>query len=167
MKKNILYIFVLVFMGCTHNYDDGYLCRFLYFPISSNEDCFWVEVEDNHKMKVTHGDLNWDFLKGIVLGKEIEPNRGIAWEKIKAVDSTIVNTEDYMQLEELATEVSKRKSVNNFLVSISNDGQGIVLFVKDKYYYIELGDYKDKPTKDLFRKIKSISPIPIRSAAHP
>ena len=72
-----------------------------------------------------------------------------------------------MQLEELATEVSKRKSVNNFLVSISNDGQGIVLFVKDKYYYIELGDYKDKPTKDLFRKIESISPIPIRSSAHP
>ena len=167
MKKNILYIFLLVFIGCTHQYNDGYLCRFLYFPISSNEDCFWVEVEENHKMKVTHGNLNWDFLKGVVLGKEIEPEQGIAWEKTKAVDSTIVNTEDYMQLEELATEVSKRKSVNNFLVSISNDGQGIVLFIKDKYYYVELGDYNDKSINDLYRKLKDISPIPIRSSAHP
>lgn len=167
MKKYILFIFLFAFMGCTNKCDDGYLCRFLYFPTSDNEDCYWVEVEENHKMKVTCGDIDWDYLSGLVLGKEIELDQGITWEKIKAEDSIIVNSADYRQLEELAAEVSKRKSVNNFLVSISNDGQGTVLFIKDKYYYVELGDYKDKPTKDLVQKLKDVSPIPIRSSAHP
>ena len=162
MRTLFICIFLFILSGCMNTLDDGFLCRFLYFPTETTDNSFWVEVKEDRTMKVVFGCMSWDSHKAVIHGKF--PNEGITWEKIHTVDSIVVDSLAYRQLEELASEVKKRESVNNFIVSISYDGMGTILFIKDKYYYIELGDYKDKPTKDLIRKLKEISPIPIRES---
>ena len=163
MKKIIICVFVFILCGCTNIMDDGYLCRYLYFPTSDNENCFWVEVKENHTIVVTFGEMTWESHKTITHG--LFPDEGIVWERVKAEDSIMIDSLAYRQLEELASEVRKRESVNNFIESISFDGMGTVLFIKDKYYYIELDEYNDKPIEDLIKKLKEISPIPIRDSA--
>ena len=113
-------------------------------------------------MKVTFGDMTWDCHKTITHG--LFPDEGMEWDVIKAEDSIVIDSLVYRQLEEIASEVSKQESVNNFIESISYDGMGTVLFIKDKHYFVELGEYKDKPTKELIKKLKEISPIPIRNS---
>ena len=162
MKKNIIIIFAFILCGCTKTYDDGILCKYLYFPTGTNENCFWIEIMENHTLKETFGEISWDCINSI--SKGIFPKEGITWVKIYEEDSIMIDTSKYKQLEELASEVRKRKSVNFFIQSISFDGMGSVLLIKDKSYFFEIGDYNDKPTMDFVDRLKEISPIPIRSS---
>ena len=162
MRNFILCIFIFAICGCTNKYDDGFLCRYLFFQTFDNHNAFWVEAKENRTMKVTFGDITWDCHEAIIHGRF--PDEGIEWEKVKAKDSIMVDTLAYRQLESLSFEVRKRESVNSFIQSISKDGMGTVLFIKNKYYFVELGEYKDKATKEFIKKLKDISPIPIRSS---
>lgn len=162
MRNFIICVFAFIMWGCTSKIDDGYLCKYFYFPTSNNANCFWVEVKEDRTMKVTFGDITWDCHHGISYGRF--PKEGIAWEKIRAKDSIIIDTLAYRQLEDLSYEVRKFESVNCFIQSISKDGMGNVLFIKDKYYFIEFGPYKNKTIKDFIKKLKEISPIPIRGS---
>ena len=163
-KRNVIIcVFVFILCGCKNNFDDGFLCRYLYFPTSTNKNHFWVEVKEDSTMKVTFGDVTWDCHHIIIHGSF--PKEGMEWERIKAEDSIVIDLSAYGQIEVLASEVRKRESVNRFIEDgVSDDGMGTVLFIKDKYYYVELGDYQDKPTEDLIEKLKEISPIPIRDS---
>ena len=160
MRYFTICLAVFMLCGCMEKHDDGYLCRFLYFPTSDNENCFWVEVKENQTMKVTFGAMTWSCHHSITKGKF--PKEGIDWENIKEEDSLIIETATFNHLEVLASEVRKNESVNQFLEGVSYDGMGIVLFTKDKHYYIELSIYKEKATKKLIYKLKEISPIPLR-----
>lgn len=162
MKKNIIFFFVIILCGCTKTYDDGILCKYLYFPTSTNKNCFWVEVKEDRTLKEIFGEMSWDCHDSISSGKF--PKDGILWEKIHDEDSIIIDATAFRQLEELVSEVRKRKSVNYFIQSISHDGMGNVLFIKDRAYYFEIGIYDDKPTMDFIDKLKETSPIPIRSS---
>lgn len=162
MKKTIICTFVFILCGCADKHGDGILCKYLYFPTSANENCFWVEVKENHTLKETFGEISWDCLNSISYGKF--PKKGITWVKIYDEDSIVIDDSKYKQLEELAFKVRKRESVNFFIQSISFDGMGSVLLIKDKSYYFEEGDYNDKPTMEFVDKLKEISPIPIRSS---
>ena len=162
MRNIIICVLVFILCGCKNNFDDGFLCRYLYFPTSTNKNHFWIEVKEDRTMKVTFGDITWDCHDIIAHGRF--PKGRIAWERIKAEDSIVIDSLAYRQLEELASEIRKRESVNSYIESISDEGMGTVLFIRDRYYYVELGDYQDKPTEDLIEKLKEISPIPIRSS---
>ncbi len=160
MRSLFIFLFVSILSGCMSTLDDGFLCRFLYFPTETTDNSFWVEVKEDSTMIVVSGCMSWDSHKAIMHGSF--PYKGIIWEKIHTVDSIVIDALTYRQLEELVFEVNKRESVNSFIVGISYDSMGTILLIKDKYYYFELGDYKDKPTKDLIKMLKEISPIPIR-----
>ena len=136
MRNFIICVFAFIMWGCTSKIDDGYLCKYFYFPTSNNANCFWVEVKEDRTMKVTFGDITWDCHHGISYGRF--PKEGIAWEKIRAKDSIIIDTLAYRQLEDLSYEVRKKKSVNC--------------------------SYKNKTIKDFIKKLKEISPIPIRGS---
>lgn len=162
MRDYILCIFIFAMCGCTNKYHDGFLCRYLYFQTSTNKNAFWVEVKENRSMKVTFGDITWACYKTIKHGRF--PDKGIEWDRIKDKDSITVDSLTYKQLENLASEVRKRKSVNTFIVTIDYDAMGTVLFIKDKYYYVVMGDYKDKTTQNFIKKLRETSPIPIRAS---
>ena len=162
MRNFIICVFAFIMWGCANKIYDGYLCRFLYFQTRDNANCFWVEVKEDRTMKVTFGDMTWDCQHAISSGKF--PDEGITWEVIKKEDSIKIDLKAYKQLEVLSSDVIKKKSVNKFRISISWDGMGVVLFIKDHYYYVELGDYKDKALKDFIKKLRELSPIPIRGS---
>lgn len=163
MRNIIIYVFVFILCGCANKLDDGFLCRYLYFQTSDNDNCFEVEVKEDRTMKVTFGDMTWDCHHIITHGSF--PKEGMEWERIKAEDSIVIDSLSYSQLEELAAEARKKESMNSFIEGgVSDDGMGTVLFIKDKYYYVELGDYKEKAVEELIEKLKEISPIPIRDS---
>ena len=163
MRIIIVLAFTCLLCGCRNDkVDDGYLCRYMFFPTGSNENAFWVEVKKNKTMEVTLGDMTWKCYTSIKHGKF--PDKGIAWENIKEKDSIVMMPTDYEQLEDYASEARKRKSVNKFAEGISYDGMGHVLFIKEKYYFFELYDYDDKSVDNLIKKLKEISPINIRGS---
>ena len=133
MRNFIICVLAFTIWGCANKIYDGYLCKYFFFPTSTNKNCFWVEVKEDRTMKVTFGNMTWDCHRSIKHGRF--PKEGIAWERIREKDSIIIDTLAYRQLEDLSYEVRKFESVNCFIQSISKDGMGNVLFIKDKYCY--------------------------------
>ena len=95
MRNIIIYVFVFILCGCANKLDDGFLCRYLYFPTSTNKNLFFVEVKEDRTMKVTFGDMTWDCHHIITHGSF--PKEGMEWERIKAEDSIVIDSLSYIK----------------------------------------------------------------------
>ncbi len=159
MKKIILIILLVsALYGCKTELNDGYICRCLQFQTSSNNG-YWVEVFENRTVKISYGEIDWDFRHAIDSG--FDPDYGISWERIKAVDSLTLDYSIFCNFQIITEAIKRHKSVNLHPV-YDYDGRGIALFVKDKQFYYTSGDYKNKSTKDLIHLLDSVCSFPRR-----
>ena len=159
LRNNALIVLLVsVLYGCKSELNDGYICRCLQFQTSGN-NAYWVEVLENRTVKISYGEIDWDFRHAIDSG--FDPDDGISWERIKAVDSLTLDKSIFCNLQIITEEIKRHKSVNIHPV-YDFDGRGIALFVKDKQFYYTSGVYKNKSTKELIHLLDSVCSIPRR-----